>query len=153
MPVYTVWMLQEASIAIPPPAPGVQPGLDGVTQGDGSHLLNRQITLINGNFLRTFIEDTHSDFEDNDTSQTLAGQQTIEGVTYLHLLFDRHEIILAEGAEVESLLPDRLTRADLAPAQRAELEDLLPGMTEMDPAAHPGAARGCLTVREGRLPV
>lgn len=146
MPVYTVWMLQEASIAIPPPAPGVQPGLDGVTQGDGSYLLNRRITLINGNFLRTFIED-------NDTSQTLAGQQTIEGVTYLHLLFDRHEIILAEGAEVESLLPDWLTRADLAPAQRAELEDLLPGMTEMDPAAHAGAARGCLTVREGRLPV
>ena len=119
MPVYTVWMLQEASIAIPPPAPGVQPGLDGVTQGDGSYLLNRRITLINGNFLRTFIED-------NDTSQTLAGQQTIEGVTYLHLLFDRHEIILAEGAEVESLLPDWLTRADLAPAQRAELEDLPP---------------------------
>jgi hypothetical protein len=74
-----------------------------------------------------------------------------EGVTYLHLLFDRHEIILAEGAEVESLLPDWLTRPDLPPALKAELADLLPEMTREDAAQSAGAARNCLTVREGRL--
>jgi hypothetical protein len=356
MPVYTVWMLEETNITISPPPPGGQPGLDGITQGDGSHLLNRTITLNNGNFLETFIQDNDSDFEDNDTSQRLSGAQTIdgttyaantvveaeyrlvlqdangkqwtvygynvnnsspayatveglafrpaadgsfppigtpltvvatsegpsgagsnpyvnfaeppcftpgtlidtpdgpravetlvagdlvltrdhgpqplrwigrmrlsaadlrarpqhrpvriaagamgdgvprrplclspqhrmlvsgwraellfgavevlvpalalvgdraeqqcvrpEGVTYLHLLFDRHEIIFAEGAAVESLLPGWMTRPDLPPALTAELADLLPGMTGADAVLSAGAARNCLTVREGRL--
>jgi hypothetical protein len=74
-----------------------------------------------------------------------------DGVVYLHLLFDRHEIIRAEGADAESLLPHWLTRTDLPPALRAELSDLLSRMVA-DGARQPGAAaRNCLTVREGRL--
>ena len=73
-----------------------------------------------------------------------------DGVVYLHLLFDHHEIIRAEGAEVESLLPDWLTRENLPPAQRSELADLVETMNP-HPGLNPqGASRYCLTPREGR---
>lgn len=71
-----------------------------------------------------------------------------DGVDYLHLLFDRHEIILAEGAEVESLLPDWLTNAGISPALREELALLLhtgPDGGDWD------AVLPCLTVGEGRV--
>lgn len=71
------------------------------------------------------------------------------GVTYLHLLLDRHEIIFAEGAPVESLLADWLVRGALPPAQRAELEALFPQLFEQ--TASPAPARPCLTVKEGRI--
>ncbi len=83
MPIYTVYMLPESSITISPPGPGVQPTLDGVTQGDGSHLLGRTITLNSASWLETRILDNDTDFEDNDGSQqTLVDPETINGVTY-----------------------------------------------------------------------
>jgi len=74
-----------------------------------------------------------------------------EGVVYLHLLFDHHEVISAEGAEVESLLPDWLTREDIPPALRAELIDLVANTGHETEQLGKGAARSCLTLREGRL--
>jgi hypothetical protein len=41
-----------------------------------------------------------------------------EEVTYLHLVFDRHEIVESEGMLSESYLPGPLTRAGLAPEER-----------------------------------
>jgi hypothetical protein len=84
-----------------------------------------------------------------DRADRVADQSN--GILYLHLLFDGHEIIRAEGAEVESLLPDWASRANLPPALKAELEDLV---SRMEPGKGPhdaGAARSCLTLREGRL--
>ena len=71
------------------------------------------------------------------------------GVTYLHLLFDRHEIIFAEGTPVESLHAPWLSHASLPPALRAELESLLPKIFEAPLSIAP--ARHCLTVAEGRI--
>lgn len=97
---YTVWMLEESNIAI-----SGSGSLDGITQGDGSHLLNRTITLLNGNFLQTSITDNDPDFEDNDpTQQWLNGAQTIDGVTY------------ASGTRVEAEY--RLTLRDDGPPAR-----------------------------------
>lgn len=81
---------------------------------------------------------------DNARRETATGA----GVHYLHLLFDRHEIIFAEGAPVESLLPAWLTDATLPPALRAELA-LLGSGTDADRDAP--AAYTCLTRHEGRL--
>lgn len=77
MVTYTIYQLDESDITI---SGGV--GLDGVTQGDGSHLVGETITLNSNNWFGVNISDNDSDFADNDTSQTLNGGQTIDGVFY-----------------------------------------------------------------------
>ena len=57
---HTVWMLENQNIAVT--VTGCS--LDGITQGDGWHLLNRTITLNKGIFVRTLIAD------DDTTSKT-----------------------------------------------------------------------------------
>jgi hypothetical protein len=49
-----------------------------------------------------------------------------EGVTYCHLLFDRHEIVTAEGALSESFHPGEVGLVGLEDAQRDELLELFP---------------------------
>ncbi len=58
--------------------------LDGVTQGDGSHLVGQTITLNANAWNPIQISDGGSDvnFQDNDSNQTLNGSQTIDGITY-----------------------------------------------------------------------
>ena len=51
-------------------------------------------------------------------------------VTYLHLLFDRHEVIFAEGAPSESLYPGPMARQMLGPAAVAEIDELFPGLLD-----------------------
>lgn len=54
------------------------------------------------------------------------------GVTYCHLLFDRHEVILAEGALSESFHPGEIGLGALEEAQRQEIETLFPGLSLTD---------------------
>lgn len=78
MPVYSVWMLEKSNISVS--GGGT---LDGVTQGTGVHLIGSTITLLNRDWLETFIDDQDLDFEDNDPSiQRLASAQVINGVSY-----------------------------------------------------------------------
>ncbi|MCB1339719.1 MAG: Hint domain-containing protein [Pseudooceanicola sp.] len=75
--INSIWMLEKSNITVSGGG-----SLDGVTQGDGSHLVGKTITLNAPNWHETFIEDDDFTFDDNDGSQKLAGQQTIDGVTY-----------------------------------------------------------------------
>jgi hypothetical protein len=94
MPVFSVWMLEKQNITVSGGG-----SLDGVTQGDGSHLLNRQITLNSASWKETFVFDNDSDFQDNDTSQTLSGAQTINGVSYASgtVVEAEYRIVLSDG--------------------------------------------------------
>lgn len=78
---YDFFALGEASVTI---SGGGQ--LDGVTQGDGSHLVGRTITLNSTNFEELAVRDgggpADTFFNDNDRDQTLRGTQTFDGVTY-----------------------------------------------------------------------
>ncbi|WP_122072121.1 Hint domain-containing protein [Pseudophaeobacter sp. EL27] len=49
-----------------------------------------------------------------------------QAVTYIHLMFDRHEIIRANGAWTESFQPGDLTLSGMGVAQREELLALFP---------------------------
>jgi len=59
------------------------------------------------------------------------------GVTYIHLLFDAHEIIEAEGSWTESFQPADRTLRNMGEEQRAEIEALFPELAVADgfPAA------------------
>lgn len=74
---YDFWALGEASVTV---SGGGQ--LDGVTQGDGSHLVGLSITLNSSNFENLDLKDNDLDFDDNDSNQRLQGSQLFDGQTY-----------------------------------------------------------------------
>jgi len=64
---------------------------------------------------------------------SLPGIETVhdmETVTYLHLMFDEHEIVFAEGALTESLLPGPQAIEALGPEAAAELRAIFPDLKE-----------------------
>lgn len=72
-----------------------------------------------------------------------------EGVTYIHLLFDQHEIIRANGAWTESFQPGDMTMAGMDDAPRNELLALFPDLQEVK--ARYMAARRSLKAHEARV--
>ncbi|HAR50424.1 Hint domain-containing protein [Roseovarius nubinhibens] len=71
-------------------------------------------------------------------------------VSYCHLLFDRHQIIHAEGCLSESLYPGEIARGALGLAGQLALRQALPGR-DLSPEAYGPLARPTLRVREGAL--
>ncbi|MGQ3487647.1 Hint domain-containing protein [Roseovarius pacificus] len=68
-------------------------------------------------------------------------------VCYVHLAFDRHEVIMAEGIPSESLYLGALAQEALSTAERAEIAALFPELTgsaKPAPNALAFAARRCL---------
>ncbi|TRW96639.1 Hint domain-containing protein [Paracoccus sp. M683] len=67
----------------------------------------------------------------------------LEQVDYFHMLFDRHEIVVSDGAETESLYTGPEALKTVGPAAREEIFALFPDLrdrnpvTELPPAARP----------------
>ena len=74
---YSIWMLEESDITV---SGGVT--LDGITQGDGSHLVGETVRLLSTNWLEVPVADNDVNFDDNDSNQVLDGDQTINGTPY-----------------------------------------------------------------------
>ena len=70
-----------------------------------------------------------------------------EGVSYFHLLFDRHEIVLSNGAWSESLYTGPQALTSVSDAARREILTLFPELAQGIPAA---PARRLLTGREAK---
>lgn len=77
MASYSIFALEESQLTV---SGGGQ--LDGVTQGDGSHLVGLEITLNANAWTEVAISDDDTDFRDNDSSQRLDGAQSFDGTTY-----------------------------------------------------------------------
>ncbi|MFA9230595.1 MAG: Hint domain-containing protein [Microgenomates group bacterium] len=75
-------------------------------------------------------------------------QVLTHGVTYIHLLMDRHEILQADGAWTESFQPADRTVADMDQDQRDELMLIFPHVTT--PGAFP-VARLSLKKHEAKV--
>ena len=60
----------------------------------------------------------------------LDGVQIVEGqdVTYIHLLFDQHEVILSDGTWSESFQPDDRSLSGIGNAQRQEVLEIFPAL-------------------------
>jgi hypothetical protein len=74
-------------------------------------------------------------------------QRLSRGVSYIHVLFDQHEIVRADGAWSESFQPGDLTMDGMQAEQRAEIEALFPELRQGDCFQ---SARLTLTAREAR---
>lgn len=70
-------------------------------------------------------------------------------VTYIHLLFDRHQIVTANGIASESFHPGEIALSSLDRAARAELLSLFPELAE-DGQGYGPAARPVLRAFEAR---
>lgn len=70
-------------------------------------------------------------------------------VEYLHILFDQHELVIANGALTETLYLGQQTLSSLTPEGRDEVLALFPELQEMD-VRHWPASRPILKGREGR---
>ena len=71
-------------------------------------------------------------------------------VEYFHMLFDKHEIVFAEGIPSESFHPGQQGWKALDTAARDEILMLFPELEDGDFAAYGAAARVSLKDHEGR---
>lgn len=60
----------------------------------------------------------------------IAIDEAARDVTYLHLMFDHHEVLVSNGAETESLYPGPVALAALGEAAAAEIHALFPELCE-----------------------
>lgn len=73
-----------------------------------------------------------------------------DGIVYVHLLFDRHQIVLSEGAQTESFYPGPQALLAVGPAAREEIETLFPDLVERCAAGSEDGARLFATGRKAR---
>lgn len=94
---YSFWALGESHITV---SGGVS--LDGITQGDGSHLVGKTITLEASAWEEIAVKDGGSDtnFDDSDGNQRLDGTQSFDGISYGHntRIEAEYEILLQDPA-------------------------------------------------------
>lgn len=74
-----------------------------------------------------------------------------KGVTYVHFMFDRHELVMSDGTWTESFQPGDLSLAGLDAPQRAELLRLFPELTFQRGLEAYAAARTTLRGYQARL--
>jgi Hint domain-containing protein/hemolysin type calcium-binding protein len=83
----------------------------------------------------------------------LDGVETVEvpWVTYIHFMFDQHEVILSDGAWSESFQPGDQTLDGLGNAQRNEIFELFPELKTQEGREGYHAARRSLKKHEANL--
>lgn len=108
---YDIYVLSETDVTIS--GGGI---LDGITQGDGSHLDGLTITLNAPNWSAISINDDDGNFQDNDTSQRLNGTQTVNGTSYADnsVVEAEYGITLSDGVNTWQLVAFNVT--DSSPA-------------------------------------
>ena len=77
-------------------------------------------------------------------------QEEQAAVTYIHVMFDRHEVIYAEGAATESFHAGDIGISAISDQSREEMFSVFPELRS-NPNAYGGTARPCLKRHEARL--
>ncbi|PCH93379.1 MAG: hypothetical protein COB84_09585 [Rhodobacteraceae bacterium] len=84
----------------------------------------------------------------NDTS--IMVDRASMAVTYIHVMFDKHELINANGSWSESFHPGAVGLNALEQSARAELLEIFPNLAR-NPNRYGASARKALSVQEARL--
>ncbi len=81
------------------------------------------------------------------------GVHTVEtmGTSYLHFMFDNHEVVLSDGTWTESFQPGDYTLQGIGNAQRAEILELFPELATAQGINDYQSARKTLKAHEARL--
>lgn len=72
-------------------------------------------------------------------------------VTYVHIMFDCHEIVHAEGIPSESFMPGELGLSTMGQASRDEIYDLFPELRDIGLSAYGADARPSLKAHEAQM--
>ena len=73
------------------------------------------------------------------------------GTTYIHFMFDRHEVVLSDGIWTESFQPTDATLKGFGNSQRAEIFEIFPDLQTDEGRAGFRAARKTLTRNEASV--
>lgn len=76
---------------------------------------------------------------------------TVPTVTYIHFMFDQHEVVLSDGAWTESFQPGDLSLAGIGEDQRQEIFELFPELETAEGVEGYQAARRSLKRHEAML--
>ncbi|GGH19250.1 Hint domain-containing protein [Cribrihabitans marinus] len=125
----------------------------------GGGLPERDMTVSPNHRILVSNDKTALYFEDREVlvaAKHLVGLEGVEAVdlfdvTYIHFMFDRHEVVLSNGAWSESFQPEIQALAGLGNAQRTEIFELFPELRSAHGQAAFAPARRSLTKREARL--
>ena len=75
----------------------------------------------------------------------------VSKVSYIHMMFDRHEVVLADGTWAESFQPGEHAMAGIQKDQRQEILDLFPQLVDIRGLKNFAAARRLLKAHEAHL--
>jgi hypothetical protein len=75
----------------------------------------------------------------------------VSETTYIHIMFDQHEVILSDGAWTESFQPGDMSLAGIGNAQRQEILELFPELATQDGINAYASARRSLKKHEAKL--
>jgi hypothetical protein len=85
------------------------------------------------------------------TPNTRITKTSVRKTTYIHMLFDQHEIIFANGVATESFHPDRAIMNGLEHAAQDEIYQIFPSLRTDVSAGYGPTALPALSVTEGML--
>ena len=75
----------------------------------------------------------------------------VSDTTYIHVMFDQHEVILSDGTWSESFQPGDMTLSAMGDAQRAEILELFPELDSPEGIETYTSARRALKKHEAKL--
>lgn len=139
-------------------APALRPIL--IKAGSLGHNQPEQDILVSPNHRMLVANDVTSLlFEERETlvaAKHLVGKSGIEiaapaSVTYYHILFENHEVVLGNGAWSESFQPGDYSMTTLNSEQRDEIFSLFPELKDQDALQDFAAARRSLNKKEAAL--
>jgi Hint domain len=131
-----------------------------VRQGSLGHDLPERDLMLSPNH-RVLVGNDRTALEFNESEVLVAAKHLIGGnsvrsidsigTTYIHFMFDRHEVVLSDGIWSESFQPTDNSLKGFGNSQRAEIFEIFPDLQSAQGRAAYGSARKSLTKEEAAL--